>query len=610
MVFPVLRTGLVVLLATMPLASSLPAQAQEQPVWRNGIALVGDLKYPSGFPRFDYVNPDAPKGGELRLSASGTFDTFNFVLDKGVAAAGLNRVYETLLKRSEDEIASVYGLLAEGMSYPDDRSSVTFRLRPEAKWPDGQPVTPADVIFSFEKSKALISDMATYYKHVVAAEITGEREITFRFDEKNNRELPFILGELPIAPRHWWEGTGADGKPRDIGRTTLEPVMGSGPYRIAGFSPGSTIRYELRDDYWGKDINVNVGQNNFRTISYTYFGDRDVEFQAFRAHNIDFWAENEAKRWATGYEFPAVASGQVKREMFDNPYRASGIMQAFVPNMRREKFKNPAVREALNYAFDFEQLNRTNFFGSYKRIDSYFFGSELASSGLPQGRELEILKDIKDLVPARVFDTEYKNPVGGDEGKQRTNLQRALQLFKQGGYELNNRRLVNAASGEQLAIEILVDNPAMLRVATPYSEALRRLGINASVRRVDDAQYQNLRQKFDYDMVVEGWGETLNPGNEQAGFWGSQAVSSEGSKNYAGIADPGVDALIRKVIFAPNRPDLVASVKALDRVLLAHHYVIPQFTLRTARIAYWDQFAHPADLPQYSLGFPDSWWAK
>ncbi len=368
--------------------------------FRVGTAIIGDLKYQPGFKHFDYVNPDAPKGGDIKLSATGTFDTLNPILLKGETVTGLTLVFDTLLKSTDDETSSSYGLLAEGVAYPDDISSATFRLRAEAKWADGKPVTPEDVIFSFERTKDLNPRNAAYYVHVTGAEKTGERDVTFHFDEKNNRELPLILGQMLIVPKHWWEAPGSDGKPRDISRTTLEPVMGSGPYKIASFSPGAAIRYELRDDYWGKDIPVNVGQNNFRSIAYTYFGDRDVEFEGFRSGNVDYWQENQASRWATGYKFPAVTDGRVKREELPNPLHSVGIMQAMVPNMRRELFKDPRVREALNYAVDFEEWNRTIFFNRYKRVDSFFFGTELASSGLPEGRELEILNEVKDKVPA------------------------------------------------------------------------------------------------------------------------------------------------------------------------------------------------------------------
>lgn len=416
--------------------------------FRSGTSSSGTPRYQPGFAHFDYVNPRAPKGGEVSMSVVGTYDTFNPVLAKGDAATGLSLVFDTLLKPSSDEVTTSYGLLAEGVAYPDDISYATFRLRKEAKWADGQPVTPEDVIFSFEKGKELNPQLSFYYAHVVKAEKTGERDVTFRFDEKNNRELPDILGQLTIVPKHWWEGKDDKGNPRDIGKTTLEPVMGSGPYRIASFQAGSSIRYALRDDYWGKDINVNVGQNNFRTFTYTYFGDLDVAFEAFRSGSLNFWSENSAKRWATGYEFPAVKEGKVKREVLDNSYRASGVMVGFIPNQRRALFKDARVREALNYAFDFEELNRTTFFSQYQRVNSYFYGSELASAGLPEGRELEILNEVKDKVPASLFTEAYKNPVGGKPDLFRNNLKAAIGLMKEAGYEIRGGKMVNTKTGE------------------------------------------------------------------------------------------------------------------------------------------------------------------
>jgi len=591
--------------------SCTPALAGAEDLqFRVGTAILGDLKYKPDFKHFDYVNPDAPKGGDLKLSATGTFDTFNPILLKGETATGLTLVFDTLLKPAEDETSSSYGLLAEGVAYPDDISSATFRLRAEAKWADGKPVTPEDVIFSFEKAKDLNPRNAAYYVHVTGAEKTGERDVTFHFDEKDNRELPLILGQMQIVPKHWWEATGADGKPRDISRTTLEPVMGSGPYKIAAFSPGSTIRYELRDDYWGKNIPVNVGQDNFRTISYTYFGDRDVEFEGFRAGNVDYWQENQASRWATGYEFPAVKDGRVKREELPNPLHSVGVMQAMVPNMRREQFKDARVREALNYAVDFEEWNRTIFFNRYKRVDSFFFGTELASSGLPEGRELEILNEVKDKVPPSVFTTPYANPVGGDPQKQRDNLRRALDLFKQAGYVLKGNQLVNAQTGKPFSFEILLSSPMLEKVALPYAQNLKKIGIDARVRTVDPSQYTNRTQNFDYDMIWNVWAETLNPGNEQIDYWGSSSATRPGSHNYAGISDPAVDAIIPKIILAQDRAEKDAAAKALDRVLLANHYVVPLYYASTVPIAYWNKFDRPPELPEYGIGFPDIWWSK
>jgi microcin C transport system substrate-binding protein len=587
------------------------SHAEEQPVWRNGTSSIGEPKHKDGFARFDYVNPDAPKGGELQLSETGTFDTFNPILAKGEAATGVSSlVFDTLLKSAEDEITTAYGLLAEGVSYPDDISSATFRLRAEAKWADGMPVTPEDVIYSLNMVKEHNPLLSNYYRHVVSAEKTGERDVTFRFDEKNNHELPNILGQFPIVPKHWWEGQDAKGNKRDIARTTLEPVMGSGPYRIASFQPGGSIRFELRDDYWGKNLNVNVGQHNFRTINYAFFGDRNVQFEAFRAGNVDFYQDSSASHWATAYDFPAMKDGRVIREEIENPLRATGIMQALVPNMRREKFRDQRVREALNYAFDFEDLNRNLAYNAYQRVDSYFWGTELASSNLPEGREKEILEELKDKVPPEVFTTPYTNPINGDPQKVRTNLRKALDLFKEAGYELKGNRLVNTKTGEPFSFELLLSNPSFERTVTPFINSVKKIGIDARIRTVDDSQYTNRVRSFDYDMIYGIWAQTLVPGNEQIDYWGSGSVDQPGSRNYVGIADPAIDELIRRIIFAPNREELVATTRALDRVLLAHHYVVPLFYSKAIRVAYWNHLAHLKELPYYGTGFPDAWWSK
>ncbi len=597
--------------ALVAVAIGVSGAAAEEPQWHHGVSLMGEPKLPTDFPNFPYVNPDAPKGGTLNLSTEGTYDSFNPILTlRGTPAAGLTMVFDTLLKPSEDEVSTSYGLLALGVSYPQDVSSATFRLRPEAKWADGQPVTPEDVVFSFDKAKELNPQLAGYYRRVSSAEKTGERDVTFRFDEKNNRELPSIVGQLVIVPKHWWEGKDAKGQQRDISRTTLEPVLGSGPYKIAGLAAGSTLRYELRDDYWAKDIPVSRGHNNFRTINYTFFADRDVEFEAFRGGNVDFWQETQATRWATRYDFPAARNGQVKREELPNPFRATGIMQALVPNTRRDLFKDERVREALNLAFDFEEINRTVMYSQYTRVNSFFFGTELASSGLPQGKELDLLKSLKDQVPADVFTKPYANPVGGDPQKARDNLRQAVQLLKAAGWDLKGNTMVNTKTGAPFAFEILLSSPQLERVVSPYVQTLKRIGIEVRLRTVDPSQYTNRTRSFDFDMTWVVWAQTLNPGNEQQFYWGSKAATTEGTRNYAGIADPAIDALVDKVIFATDREGLVAATRALDRVLLAHHYVVPLYYMMAMRIAYWDKFDRPGTLPEYGIGFPDIWWAK
>lgn len=584
-----------------------PLAAQEAQ-WRHGAALLGEPKYPAGFKQFDYVNPNAPKGGLVRLGAQGTFDSFNIVVAgvKGSPEQGLGLIYETLTTQSYDEPSAAYGLLAEAFSYPEDFSSVSFRLRPEAKWHDGKPVTADDVIFSFEALKTNSPTYAFYYANVTKAEKLGEREVKFTFDEKGNRELPQIMGQLIVLPKHWWEGTAPDGRKRDITQTTLEPPLGSGPYRLKSFDPGRNATYERVEDYWGSSLNVNVGQNNFDEIRYEYYRDATVLLEAFKADRIDFRSENSARNWATGYDFPARHEGRVVLEEF--PLRASGVMQAFVLNLRRDKFKDERVRRAFNLAFPFEELNKTVFYGLYERVGSYFHGLELASSGLPDGKELEILESVRDKVPPSVFTTPYKNPVNDTNEAVRSNLREADRLLREAGWNVKNGRRVNA-KGEPLSVELLSSSPNEERVFLPYKAVLERLGIEVTVRSVDDVQYTNRTRSFDFDITTGLWAQSLSPGNEQREFWGSQAARREGSRNLAGIADPAVDALIDRVIFAKDREELVAATKALDRVLLAHNFVVPQWTSLKQRTARWDRYSHPDVMPRYAgSAFPTVWW--
>jgi microcin C transport system substrate-binding protein len=601
----VIRLFLPSLLAACLAFSPLAAQEAQ---WRHGAALLDQPKYPADFKRFEYVNPDAPKGGMVRLGAQGTFDSFNIVVAgvKGSPEQGLGLIYETLTTSSLDEPSASYGLLAEAFAYPDDYSSVSFRLRPEARWHDGKPVTVDDVIFSFETLKANSPTYAFYYGNVTKAERTGEREVKFTFDQKGNRELPQIMGQLLILPKHWWEGTAPDGRKRDVTQTTLEPPLGSGPYRLKSFEPGRTASYERVKDYWGETLNVNVGTNNFDEIRYEYYRDATVLLEAFKGDRIDFRSENSARNWATGYDFPARQEGRVILEEF--PLRASGVMQAFVLNLRRDKFKDPRVRRAFNLAFPYEEINKTIFSGQYERVSSYFHGLEIASSGLPDGQELAILESVRDKVPAQVFTTAYANPVSDSPEAIRNNLREADKLLREAGWELKDRRRVNA-KGETLTVELLAASPNDERVFLPYKASLDRLGIVTSVRTVDDVQYVNRTRSFDFDIVSNVWGESLSPGNEQREFWGSQAAQREGSRNLAGIADPGVDALIDRVIFAKDRAELVAATKALDRVLLAHEYMVPQWTYLKQRTARWDRFGRPETPPRYGAsGFPTVWW--
>jgi microcin C transport system substrate-binding protein len=593
------------------LAASLcwAGAAAQEPKERHALSLMGEVKYEPGFSHFDYVNPDAPKGGTVRFGAQGTFDNFNLFVAgvKGEIENGIGRIYDTLMTASFDEVGTVYGLVAASVRYPADFSSVTYRLRPEARFQDGRPITAEDVIFSFETLKAQSPFYAQYYRNVRTVEKTGERQVTFTFGETGNRELPQIVSEFPIMPKHWWEGEAPDGRKRDVSQTTLEMPLGSGAYRLKSFQPGRTAVYERVPDYWARDLNVNRGTNNFDEIRYDYYRDSAVLLEAFKGDQYDWRTENIARNWATAYDIPAVREGRIVKEEF--PERSSGTMQAFVFNLRRGKFKDERVRRAFNLAFDYEDINRTIFFGLYKRIDSYFFGTELASSGLPEGKELEILESVRDKVPASVFTTPYRNPVNGSAEAVRANLREAVRLLQEAGYELRGRQMVNKATGEPLTAEFLIYDSTFERYALPYKQALERIGVGMTVRAVDPAQFQNRLRGFDFDMTTAVWGQSLSPGNEQRDYWGSAAADRPGSRNLAGIKDPAIDAMIEKVVFAKDRAELVAATRALDRVLLAHNFVVPQWGSGVTRTARWNRFGRPEAMPQYAApAFPAIWW--
>jgi microcin C transport system substrate-binding protein len=596
--------------ALLALCLTAPAASAED-AWKHGQSLNGDIKYPAGFTRFDYVNPEAPKGGTLRLSAIGSYDSFNTFIPRGAAAGGVALIYESLMTGAADEVSSEYGLLAEAVKHPDDYSSVTYRLREGAKWQDGKPVTPEDVVFSLETLKKAHPQFAGYYRNVTKVEKTAEREVTFSFDQTGNRELPQIVGQLTVLPKHYWEGTDATGTKRDFLKTTLEAPLGSGPYRIkAGFQPGRTLTLERVPDYWGKDLPVRVGTNNFDEIRYTYFRDADVALEAFKADQYDFRAENIAKNWATAYDFPAKREGKAVQET--HPIRSSGGMQAFAFNIRKPKFQDPRVRQAFDLAMNFEEMNKSLFFGLYKRTESYFQNTELASSGLPEGRELEILNEVKSEVPPEVFTTPYKSPQAPTPEALRNNLREALRLLGEAGWtikETSGKRLLTNEKGETLSVEFLLNAPTFERVVLSYKPNLDRLGIETTIRTVDPAQYENRMRAFDFDITIDSWGQSLSPGNEQRDFWGSAAADREGSQNTVGIKNPAIDKLIDKVIFTKDRDDLVAATRALDRVLLWNHYVVPQWSTPEYRYVYWKRIAHPEKLPEYGLAFPDIWWS-
>ncbi|WP_244483668.1 extracellular solute-binding protein [Methylobacterium sp. Leaf91] len=590
-------------------AESARAATQESG-WAHALTLMGEPKYPADFKHFDYADPKAPKGGLVRLGAQGGFDNFNLVVSglKGDLESGIGQIYDTLMTESLDEPFTSYGLLAEGAKLADDLSSVTYRLRENARWHDGKPITPEDVVWSYETLKANSPFYAAYYQTVAKGEVTGPREVTFTFAEKGNRELPQVLGQLRVLPKHWWTGKDAEGRQRDVTQTTLEMPLGSGPYRLAKFEPGRSATYERVADYWGADMPVNAGRNNFGTMRNEYFRDSTVLIEALKGDLFDFRAENVARNWATAYDdFPAVKEGRLIKEEF--PDRGNGTMQAFVFNTRKAKFADERVRRAFNLAMNFEEMNRSLFYGLYKRIDSYYFGSELASSGLPQGEELAILEAVKDKVPASVFTTPYANPVNGTPDAVRANLREAVRLLKEAGYELRDGRMTNVKTGEPLTVEFLEFQSVFERVILPFSAQLKLIGIQTSLRVIDQAQYQNRLRGFDFDVTTSSWGQSLSPGNEQREYWGSAAADKQGSRNLIGIKDPAIDTLIERVIFAKDRPGVLAATHALDRVLLAHNFVVPQWASNVWRTLRWNRFAHPATLPLYgSSGFPTTWW--
>lgn len=589
-----------------PILSGAHAQTK---YWKHGLSLFGDVKYPEGFSHFDYVNPNAPQGGAVRLGAFGTFDNFNIVVAgvKGSIASGIELVTETLMTRALDEVSTEYGLLAEAVSHPDDHSAVSYRLHADARWHDGKPVVPEDVLYSFQVLKENSPFYGAYYRHVVKAEKTDETEITFTFDGSGNRELPQIVGQLRVLPKHWWEGIDKNGRKRDITQTTLEPPLGSGPYRLKEFAPGRSLVYEKVDGYWGKNLNVAIGTRNFQQIHYEYFRDPTIALEAFKADQFDLRTENSAKNWATAYDFPAVNEKKVVKEEF--PIRDSGVMQAFAFNLRREKFRDARLRRAFNFAFDFEEMNRQLFYGQYTRIASYFQGTELASSGIPQGRELEILETVRGKIPAELFTEPYSNPTAGDPQKQRNNLRESLKLLREASYEIQNTKLVNIETKEKLAVELLTEDPQLERVMLFYKPSLEKLGVAVTVRTIDSAQYENRLRQWDFDIIIASWPQSLSPGNEQRDYWGSQAADRSGSRNLIGIKNPAIDALIEQVIFSKSRDDLVAATHALDRVLLWNFYVVPQWTYGFVRTARWDRFGRPETMPKYGAGaFPTVWW--
>ncbi len=569
---------------------------------RHAVSMHGDPKYPAGFEAFDYVNPNAPKGGVLTQGAIGMFDTFNPYVINGIAPAGVGLMYDTLMKQSMDEAFSLYGLVAEKVYMPENRSYVAFDIHPKATFSDGMPITADDVIFSFEilRDKGLPT-YRYYYADVERVYKKSDHHVVFEFKkDANNRELPLILGELPILSKSYWEN-------KDFTKTTLDVPVSSGPYVVDDFDPSKFITYRLNPTYWAMDLNVNKGQNNFEKIKYDYYRDATVLGEAFKAGAIDIRQENEAKKWVAFKSEPAVSEGRIKQKEFVH-HLPSG-MQGFVFNLRRPIFKNPKVRQALGYAFDFNWANQNLFHGLYQRTTSYFDNSSLKAPDLPTNDELKLLTPLKNYIPPEVFDAPYTVETG--KGDMRQNLKKALVLLEEAGWTVRDGILKNE-QGIPFEFEILLDSasaPTWERVILPFTGQLKRLGITAHIRVVDVIQYKNRLDSFDYDMIVSVWGQSLSPGNEQRYFWGSESADAKGSMNYAGIQNPAVDALINAVIGAKTTLDLQTAVHALDRVLLWSHLVIPHWYSPVSRYLYWDKFDMPKVVPQKGVS-PLTWWVK
>jgi microcin C transport system substrate-binding protein len=577
--------------------------AEEGEDWRQGAALFGELKYGDDFAHYDYVNPDAPKGGTLNQAASGSYDSFNPFIVRGRPAAGLSYsgglLYDTLLDQSIDQPSASYPLIADAFRYPEDYSSATYRLNPNARFHDGEPVKPEDVIWSLEKLKETHPLFADYYHNVVSAEQTGDREITFKFDVSGNRELPFIIGDLPVLPKHWWEATGPDGQKRDISQPTTEPPLGSGPYRIADFDLGKSVTYERVEDYWGAELPVRVGRNNFDRIAYTYFLDENAIWEAFKKGGIaDTRTENVSRRWASEYNFPAYTRGDVVKKAF--PTTSPQPFQGYFFNLRVPKFQDIRVRKALTLLFDFETMNRTLFFDAYTRTDSYFEGGDLqAPKGPPQGREREILEEYRGRIADEIFEVGFELPDYRDAANRRKYQAEAFALLQEAGYRREGGRLVGP-DGKPFVIEILGRGPTDERVGIPAAEYFRRLGIEVELRIVDTAQYTNRVNDFDYDMTMLVTAQSLSPGNEQREFWSSRAAKRPGSRNYAGITDPVIDELVERIIQAPDRQELVALTHALDRLLLSGYYAIPMWHNPDEWFAWWTKLQFPPEQPLYT----------
>lgn len=557
-------------------------------------------KYPANFKHFDYVNPDAPKGGTLRQAGFGGFDSLNPFINKGVPADDIGMIYDTLTRHGLDEPFTEYGLLAEKIEKAPDNAWVRFYLRPEARFHDGQPVTAEDVKFSFDTLMSKGAPMYRgYYADVEKVEVESPQRVRFVFKQAGNRELPLIVGQLPVLPKHWWAE-------RDFSKGNLDVPLGSGPYKVADVQAGRSIRYERVKDWWGKDLPVNRGFYNFDTLEIDYYRDNTVALEALKAGQFDYWLETSAKNWATAYNTPAVANGQLIKEEIAN-HNPTG-MQGFIFNTRRPLFTDRRVREALGLLFDYEWANRQLFNGAYTRTRSYFDNSELASVGLPSADELKLLEPLRAQIPPQVFTDEYHPPVTDGSGIIREQQRRAYQLLQEAGWRVDGDQMLDS-TGKPVSFEFLLAQTEFERVLLPFKRNLADLGIELVIRRVDVSQYINRLRSRDFDLIVGGFGQSNSPGNEQREYWHSSSADNPGSRNFIGLKDPAVDSLVEGLIKADSRQSLITHTRALDRVLLWGHYVVPNWHIKTWRVAYWNRFEHPEISPKYDIGL-HTWWAR
>jgi microcin C transport system substrate-binding protein len=584
------------LAAWLAAAALFATPALAEPTY--GLSLLGKLQLPADFAHFPDANPDAPKGGTVALASVGSFDSLNPFIIRGSPAGSIMRIWDTLLASNVDEPSAMYAHLAQSVDVAADHKSVTFVLRPEAKFNDGTPVLASDVVWSFntlrEKGRPFYR---SYWADVSDVQATADRTVVFHFKTDENHELPMILGQLPVLPEHWWKG-------RDFSAPLSDPPVGSGPYEVGTVSMGSSITYKRVANWWAANLPTGRGLNNFDTIRYEYFRDPTVAFEAFKAGQVDYRAENSAKNWATSYDFPAVEKGLVKKESL--PHHLPTGMQGFAMNTRRGVFSDRRVRQAMDELFDFQWMNKNLFYGQYTRTESYFSNSEYASSGIPQGTELALLEPFRAKLPPELFTTPFTLPVTDGSGNNREGIRRAYDLLKDAGWTVKDRKLVNAA-GQQMSFEILLADPAFERIGLPFTQWLGRLGIDARIRTVDAAQFQKRMDDLDFDMAETSVGESESLGNEQVDYWSCASAKQPGTQNLSGVCDPAVDSLVNAIVGAKTHEDMVTAAHALDRVLLWGWYMVPQWYLREVHVAYWNRFGHPDKPVRTGVDFA-AWW--